>query len=31
MNAIRQSSTQQHLIYNPAVISRFAGVSINRC
>ena len=24
MNAIRQSSTQQHLIYNPAVISRFA-------
>lgn len=25
MNGIRQSSTQQHLIYNPAVISRFAA------
>ncbi|HTS50057.1 MAG TPA: TolC family protein [Bryobacteraceae bacterium] len=25
MNAIRQSSTQQHLIYNPAVITRFSG------
>jgi len=25
MSAIRQSSTQQHLIYNPAVITRFSG------